>query len=409
MHFVYKYKVLCINITLFFVLLSLSSRAGGEHGAGPLMGHAPLSIEVLQMLEKIKGGVAAYDTQLKSGTIEFSVTLLEKQENVPAAKRFNVLSKLLEWGWNAPLLPKTAADATGPAYGVTGYWYITYQFKGDTQFYDVKAHKKQEIDRRPVITETEDGYSTDIWQKTHHQYLIKNKTVFIRDGAVWKPCDKRNKGFRLQPSRGYFDKRFNPHWWRLPPSGDGFEHSATFAKFIHPYKTVAIKTVQIDGNPHYHLKLYGEQKIHGDAITFTRDLWMSPQKDFQVTRMVSYARSTLKIKDEGHFWPLPPTLSHIKNLEALQYSSMTWQHAHYEPGIWFPKTVTRKDFYSVDMADIFPDAPISEYPAMISEELLPKWFRKEYLKKPHRQSIMRVHRAVFNISVEPAPAILKLR
>lgn len=406
-------------MTLFFVLLSVSFPAGGERGAGTLRDHAPLSTEVTQMLEQIKIGVEAYDTQLKSGEIEFSVMLLEKHIHIGETKYATFLSELLERGWDILEPPKKAEAAKVPTYDVKGYWYITYQFHGGTHFYDVKAHKKREIDGRPVYTETEDGYSTDIWQKTHHQYLIQNKTVFIRDGAVWKPFDKRtslyfgeqtigylDKFFKpswwRSPTSGYFDKRFNPRWWRLPTKGDGFEQSDTFERFIHPCKTVGIKTVQIDGNPYYHLKLYGQEKIYGDDTTFTRDIWMDPQKDFQVTRMVSYKRSTMQIKDEGRFWPLPPILPHIKNIESLQYNSMTWQHAQYEQGIWFPKTVTEKGFDSVDMSEIFPDLPISEYPAMLSEELLPKGFQEEYLTKPYRQRIMRVHRAVFNIPIEPS-------
>lgn len=332
--------------------------------------------EAAQLLEHLKTEVAAYNTQFKSGEIEFSLTLSRK---LPQRRNFwDSLLKLLQ-------SPKVDTVENVPSYEDRGYWYITHRFDGEYQFYDVKARKKEELNGRPTQTWIEDGVSSDIWQETHHQYLRKGQRLFIRDGTEWKQDPSPNIPYSL------FDKRFNPRWWSWPPHGEPFE------KFIHSSKPVEVETVELEGTPYYYLKLYHEAEKENAETATTHEIWMHPQKAYHATRMLTCNRITSLFPVEGNIWPL--SQPSVQPIEVLHLSSQTYQLAIYEPGIWFPKTVIAEAFGYHDMDSIFPDTLASEYPVMVNEALLPESFREEHLTWPRRKITLQVHRAVFNIPI----------
>ena len=420
MAFISKDKVLCTLTTLFIVLLSASPPAWSRprtgfmplsieskqvleriktEGASTIECFAPLSTESRRVLERIKTEVNAYNARLKSGEIEFSVTLRQKH----GADTHLSLLQFLESKWDALLHSKEAEKA--PAYEDIGYWHITYKFDGDTQFFDVKARKKREINGNSISIRVKDGrpYSPHhIWRETHHQYLIYREKLYLRDGATWKPYVDTGAG-------PVFDERFSPHWWIGFSQADTLSQAKTFEKFMHPYEPVHVQPVEMDGSPLYYLQGYSGEKKDGFAryATFTREIWMNPQKDFHVTRIVTCEKGAEFISYEGRLWPLrklnifnPPEELFI----GVHCNIKTYQLAQYEPGIWFPKTVTEVEKRSgMSMFDLFPDTPISEYPPIVvsflNDTRLPEWFEEGAFPEPRFKRGMKVHRAVFNIPV----------
>lgn len=371
-----------MQATNIFALLSAALLfiipQSGTLAQSPLTEPPPLSAEAAQRLEHLKTAVDTYTAQFKSGELEFSLTLSRK---LPQRRNF--------WDWLLQLFQSPEGDTAQnvPSYEDRGYWYITHRFDDDYQFYDVKARKKEELNGYPITTRTENGFNSENWQETHHQYLRKGQTLFIRDGTEWKHYPSQNIPW------SFFDKRFNPRWWSWPPRGE------TFERFIHSYKPVEVETVELEGTPYYYLKLYHEEKKENADTATTHEIWIHPQKPFHATRMMTCDRSTSLVPVEGSIWPISPPSAQLVEVEVLHLYSQTYQLAKYEPGVWFPKTVIAEVFGYHDMDSIFPYTPASEPPMMISEALLPETFRAERLTWPWRKITLQVHRAVFNIPI----------
>lgn len=365
-----------------------------QTGVDAYAAHLKSGEEARAVLKRIQTGVDVYAAHLKSGEIQFTVTLREKHEE----DKF--LLQLLE------LFSKEAEKA--PVYEDAGYWHITYKFDGDTQFFDVKARKKREINGGTISSQAKDGrpYSSyHIWQETHHQFLIYKEEVYIREGTTWKPYVDTGVGI-------VFDERYSPHWWigfSQPPWWMGLSRADTFEKFMDPYKPVNVQSVEMDGIPLYSLQGYSGGKKVGfwQYETSTREIWMNPQKDFHPTRIVTCEKGAEFIPHEGSFWPLRK-LKFLNSPEELfmgvHCNIKTYQLAQYEPGVWFPKTVTEVEKSSgMSMFDLFPDTPVSEYPPIVVSFLkdtrLPEWFEEGAFPEPRIKRGMKVHRAVFNIPV----------
>lgn len=420
MTFISKDKVLCTLTTLFIFLLSASPPAWSRprtgfmplsiesrrvleriktDGAGTIEGFAPLSIESRRVLRHIKTEVNAYNARLKSGEIEFSVTLRQKH----GADTHLSLLQFLESKWDSLLHPKEAGKA--PEYEDIGYWHITYKFDGDIQFFDVKARKKREINGNSIFIRAKDGrpYSSHhIWRETHHQYLIYREELYLRDGATWKPYVDTGAG-------PVFDKRFSPHWWIGFSQSGTLSQVKTFEKFMHPYKPVHVQPVEMDGSPLYYLQGYsvGNKDRFARYETFTREIWMNPQKDFHVARIVTCEKGAEFIPYQGRIWPLRK-LNIFNPTDELfigvRCNIKTYQLAQYEQGIWFPKIVTEVEKNSgMSMFDLFPDTPVSEYPPIVvsflNDTRLPEWFEEGAFPEPRFKRDMKVHSAVFNIPV----------
>ena len=95
-----------------------------------------LTPEATQLLAHIKTGTEAYKAKLKSGVIEFSITLSQAT--------------------NKPLPADTVTYMeNGHQYEETGYWHITYRFDGARRLYDVKARYKMEFHGHSLSTTDE--------------------------------------------------------------------------------------------------------------------------------------------------------------------------------------------------------------------------------------------------------------
>ena len=158
----------------------------------------PLSAEATQLLEDIETGTAAYNAKLKSGEVEFSITLNQRirQQEKNFFERF--------------FASKEKAEVQ---YEEQGFWYITYRFDGDRHFYDIKMRKKRELNGKPLRD----------WHGMHFQYRMDGKTLYFRE----KPDTEWQQLFshKVEPPWGkeipsdVFEAEFNPRWWSWPPWG----------------------------------------------------------------------------------------------------------------------------------------------------------------------------------------------
>lgn len=305
----------------------------------PIIEPPPLSDEAAQLLAHIKAKVAEYDTQFKSGEVEFSITLHQK---IPQST--DIFEDLL--GWFQNILMRTPKKEKVPSYEEKGVWHIIYRFDGEREFYDVKARKKMELNGRPLRD----------WQETHYRYLIDDKTLRMRE--------RTDSGWIRNPLQvaapQHFESEFNPRWWdRLP---QGF----TFKRVIRGSDPIDVKTVETDGTRYHYLRLYRKAQ-QGSDKAWTHEIWMDPQKDYHVARVIQYGRLATEIDPHG-------TLR-----EAFFLTRTTYQLTQYKPGIWFPKTVTQEHFDGGLMEEILPDTRESEYPLIMSEALIPQSFDEERL------------------------------
>ena len=305
-----------------------------------LMLRPPLSAEATQLLEDIINGTAAYNAKLKSGEVEFSITLSER-----IRQEKNFLERLFGWGRN--LLMPSEKEKEEIQYEDQGYWHITYRFDGDHHFYDVKMRKKMELNGAPLPN----------WKEIHHQYMILGETLtlYVREntGTEWKQYPLRI------PSRN-FEAQFNPHWWNWPPWGFELE------KLIRIFKPINVQQVKVDGSSFAFLTL---QRTDFDAIR-TDEIWLDPQKEYRPTRILAHRRSVQQAFIEGRDGKLTP-LPREKTYHLFSY---TYQFAQFEPDIWFPKTVT------------------TENSSVVGDE-------DKQSPPVYRRTTMQVHRAVFNIPI----------
>ena len=308
-----------------------------EHWTGQVLIPSPLSAEATRLLEDIITGTAAYNAKLKSGEVEFSITLSER-----IRQEKNFLERLLTWGRN--LVMPSEKEEEEIQYEDHGYWHITYRFDGDRHFYDVKMRKKMELN----------GNLLPNWEEIHHQYRMLGETLHFRANTdtAWK---------RHPPTpSSTFEEEFNPRWWSWPPWGFELE------KLIRIFKPINVQQVNVEGIQHNFLTLQRTDP----HTTRTFEIWLNPQKAYRSTRILTHRKSILKLveaRPDGKLIPLPPE-------KVYRLTSYTYQLAQFEPDIWFPKTGTMEHSYVIGDEDKKPP-PV------------------------HRRTTMQVHRAVFNMPI----------
>lgn len=351
---IHKYLSLLLWVILSRATLCLALQE--VTGEPPLTDLPTLSKEATELLEHLRAEVAAYESPFKSGEIEFTITV------------HTVTRHPIPFGIK-------------PNYEEQGRWQITYRFDEEHQFYDVKARKKIELGSRTPLHK---------WTTSHYQYLVEEKTLYVWEkiGTQWKQHPPRK-----MPST-FLEDRFNPHWWNLPLSG--------LKKFFRRYKTVEIKNVETHGIPHFKLSIYrpGEDRLDANK---TYEIWIDPQKDYYATRMIAYERGiheTFTLNPDG-----------TRNFERRPFLGRThtiYQLARYEPGIWFPQTVTQEWTGTPEISEVFPDIPVTEVPLIMNESLLPEATLAKRLQ-PYGRYTMQVHRAVFNMPIGVKDLCLKHR
>lgn len=303
----------------------------------------PLSAEATQLLEDIKAGTAAYNAKLKSGEVEFSITLnqrIRQQEK-------NFFEHFLGW-----VMPSEEKEEV--RYEEQGFWYITYRFDGDRHFYDIKMRKKRELNGKPLRD----------WHGMHFQYRMDGKTLYFREkpDTEWQQQSRHKMGppWGKEIPSDVFEAEFNPRWWSWPPWG------FKLANLIRTFKPISVQQVNVEGVPHAFLTL---QRTDFDSIR-TTEIWLDPQKAYRPTRILAHDLSLPEVfirSRDGELRPRPREESH-------DLTTYTHQFAQFEPNIWFPKTVTVESLSGGGDEDKQP-APA------------------------HRKTIMQVHRAVFNIPI----------
>ena len=354
-------------------------------------GISPLSTQETHLLEQLKTEAEAYTEQFTNGEIEFSVTLYR----ISPPQQGNFFAALWNAAYNRLNPPNEVKEEKSLAYDTIGEWNITYRFDRETEFFDVKAHKKREMDRNHILSWTQGGQlRQDIWRKTHHQFLrLRKETLYIREGAEWKLYDKRRESLSVRKQAPHFDQRYSPHWWHLG-------HAADFNTFIRRHKITDIKTVDIDGSLQVYLQAYYMEQEKKTHRARTLELWMHRQRGGHPTRILISTRTAGMYPEyeEGWMFSTPePILGAYTYGESIDFKGMTSELAQYEPGIWFPETVTEEYFTGASLSKIFPDLPRSEYPVIMNEARLPEWFREEYQNAPIWKRVMKVQSATFNL------------
>ncbi|RKU28784.1 hypothetical protein C6497_08470 [Candidatus Poribacteria bacterium] len=350
-----------------------------------------LSTQKTKQLDQLKTEASAYTKKLKNGEIEFSVTLYRQSQPEPVNLFVELWNGTRNW-----LNPPNEITAEKPqTYDVIGEWHITFRFDKDTEFFDVIAHNKQEMNGSQILTWSSDRKAHyGIWRNTHHQFLRdKNQTLYIRNNTVWKPYYKWRQSLHVRTHIPHFDQRYSPYWWLLG-------HTTDFNTFIRQHKTTDIKTVDFNGSSHAYLQVYHTEQVKTTFRAKTIEFWMHPQAGFLPKRILIGTRTAAMFPEYEEGWmfsktkPIPGKYTYS---ESLDYRTITSELAQYEPGIWFPETVTEVDLSGASLSDLFSDLPHSDYPVIMTEALLPQWFREEFQNPPRLKRVMKVHRAVFNL------------
>lgn len=258
-----------------------------------------LPTEARQLLAHIMIGTETYDAKLKSGVIEFSITLSQATDKPLPADAVTYVEN-------------------GHQYEETGYWHITHKFDGDRRFYDVKARHKS----------TFHGQSLEGWQETHHQFRILHSILHI-----WEKVGTEWIKYRPQKvSARYFKPHFDPHWWSWPL------WNLQLTDLFRFFKPTDVQQVNVENSPYY--RLTGRRSGPADSDI---EIWLDPQKDYRPTRVLMHNRSILGVApDEASGERLNPIPLETEYTLTLY----TYQIEKYEPDIWFPKTVIRKVSFS---------------------------------------------------------------
>lgn len=254
---------------------------------------ATLSAEAAQWLKQIKTGVANANAKVRSGVIEFSITMSQVTRD--------------------PRPPGTDAPYVLDDFWLqeTGYWHITYRFQGERHFYDVKTRKKAEFN----------GQKLPDWQASHRQYQIEGKMLHFREriGEKWKHHPRQKLPSPL------FNDFFNPYWWIWQTP------RAKLTGLLDTYKPIEIQRVHETPPAHYLLTLHRRGR-RGSNIT--SEIWLDPQKDYHPIRLFIHVRGTRKIPQL--------TTDGKDTIEKYNSTRSRYQLARFEPNIWFSKNVIRE-------------------------------------------------------------------
>lgn len=258
-----------------------------------------LPTEARQLLAQIMTGTEVYKAKLKSGIIEFSITLSQATDKS---------------------LPAHAVTYTEneQQYEETGYWHITYQFDEERRLYEVKTRHKM----------TFHGQALHGWQETHHQYQILHSILHLWEkvGTEWEKYPPQRVSARL------LKPHFNPHWWSWPL------WDLRLIDLFRFFKPVDVRQVNVDNFPHY---LFTGHRTR--ATTSVIEVWLDPQKDYRPTRVLMHDRSILGVAPDETPGERPKPIPLETEYTLTRY---TYQIEKFEPDIWFPKIVTREVSFS---------------------------------------------------------------
>lgn len=350
----------------------------------------PLSIQQTQLLEELITEAKEYTDKIINGKIEFSVTLYMKSPSEPE----NFFKAVWESVGNRLTAQHEKQKNSEQTYDSEGKWDITYRFDKDFEFFDIKAVKNREMNYRLITIHSQDGQirKADRY-RTHHQFLRhKEQTLYIRVGAQWKPYDQWLLSQPVTTDVPDFYERYNPFWWQLG-------YTTNFETFIQNHNPTVVKMVNMNGIPQVYLQVYQTGQVESTSWAETIELLMHPNTGIHPKRiLIGYRRASMQPEVEENWFATPtPIPGKFTYAESVNYVRITSELTQYEPGIWFPKTVTEEELSGASLSKLFPELPRSEYPVIMDEELLPDWFIEELQGNPFWKRVMTVHRAAFNI------------
>ncbi len=350
----------------------------------------PLSIQQTQLLEELITEAKEYTDKIINGEIEFSVTLYMKSPSEPE----NFFKAVWESVGNRLTAQHEKQKNSEQTYDSEGKWDITYRFDKDFEFFDIKAVKNREMDRWLITILSPNGQITKADRyRTHDQFLRhKKQTLYIRVGAQWKPYSQWLLSQPATTDVPDFYERYNPFWWQ-------FGYPTNFDTFIQKHNPTVVKMVNMNGIPQVYLQVYQTGQVQSTSRARTIELLMHPNTGIHPKRiLIGYRRASMEPEVEENWFATPtPIPGKFTYAESVGYSRITSELAQYEPGIWFPKTVTEEKLSGACLSKLFPELPRSEYPVIMKEELLPDWFIEELQGNPYWKRVMTVHRAAFNI------------
>ena len=310
-----KIPFLLLSLTLSFLFhYDIFASEKAESG-GSLFpeNEVELSKESAQLLEQIKKGVEDYNKKLKSGKVEFTVTL-------------------------GKLLQNQKQKVKKVEFENVGTWHIVYNFEGSRRFYDVRIRKKMEFNGEPLRN----------WTEKHYQFQIDDKKMLIRElkDTGWvqhpQPIDKL-----------IFRSEFTPRSWGWNPGVFSF---AFLIKFAPPIK---VEQVEVDGVPLYLLTLH---RVHSEKSSMTEQLWVDPMKGYRPTRTLrttkQIAQSSIK-RSDGTRIRRPPRI-------VISRINTAFHIEQFNQDLWFPKTATLSLGYDPDTQQGFRKTTMQVHKAIFN-------------------------------------------
>ncbi len=288
-------KILIISISIGFGFIAFlfywrsTSRPGLQSTSPRVYRPTPALSpqEMLALLEHFNAAAAKRDAKLKSGIIEFSVTI--SKIKTPFSKK--------------------------PVYEKRLKWDITYRFSGQQQFYQIV------------------------------------ESVRVKPGSFRRATWKESKRYEFQEDRNQRHGRVNRgdgwQWTSHHPVQLGDYHKpfrwkwdANLTQITRMFGSIVDAQNIVEDEPYIKL-----EEWHADKIK-TTELWFDRRKDYRATRTLQQTvypeksesdRTLLNDRD----LPYPGVLLSIKEISP-QTSRIEYicQLAQFNPDIWFPQTVT---------------------------------------------------------------------
>ncbi|MDE0683812.1 MAG: hypothetical protein OXI63_12920 [Candidatus Poribacteria bacterium] len=261
------------------------------------------SAEITQLLEQIKTGIVNANAKLKTGIIEFSITLSQA----------------------------TRAEGEDQyQHEETGRWHILYRFDGEHHFYDVKVHNKMELNGKPL----------DDWQNNRFQYQMDmdKKTLLFQEytGTGWK-----RHPVQSIPSRD-FRLYYTLHWWIWPHWEP--KHSK-LTELLHLDNVADVKEDRVADTSNYQITL--KRTVSG--LKLTSEISLDVQKDYRPTRVFVHIHNegTIPLQPEGP----PGSAIPSQTLKEYRVTSWTYQLKKFKPDVWYPSRITRENSFVTEIED----------------------------------------------------------
>lgn len=236
------------------------------------------------MLEHFNTAVAAREAELKSGIIEFTLTL--RKMKTPFSKN--------------------------PVYEERVKWHVTYRFSGEQQFYEIQERVK-----------VKPGWLRRTKWKESKRYK------FQVDGITESGRVNRGDGWQRTIDHPIiFHQYSSPLRWNWDTN-----LTRMTQMFGH---IVEAKGVVVEEEPAEYIKF---EDWRADKIE-TTELWLSPEKDYRTTQVLQQIRFINKNSTGGTPFFLEELLSEAQLSPRISRFHYTCQLARFEPDIWYPQTAT---------------------------------------------------------------------